>query len=84
MWQYFGGENPASAVERVNAKQGFREFQADRRTIQGYEAVHMIGRGKFDGWQEMILFVRFSSSTASSIWQLKNARQMLGDKPVCI
>jgi transposase-like protein len=27
---------------RVNAKQGFREFQAARRTIQGYEAVHMI------------------------------------------
>jgi len=27
---------------RVNAKQGFREFQAARRTIQGYEAFHMI------------------------------------------
>jgi transposase-like protein len=27
---------------RVNAKQGFGEFQAARRTIQGYEAVHMI------------------------------------------
>jgi len=27
---------------RVNAKQGFREFQAARRTIQDYEAVHMI------------------------------------------
>ena len=27
---------------RVTAKQGFREFQAARRTIQGYEAVHMI------------------------------------------
>jgi transposase-like protein len=27
---------------RVNAKQGFREFQAARRTIQGYEAMHMI------------------------------------------
>jgi hypothetical protein len=26
----------------VNAKQGFREFQAARRTFQGYEAVHMI------------------------------------------
>src|SRR5664280_2875664 len=24
---------------RVNAKQGFREFQAARRTIQGYEAI---------------------------------------------
>ena len=27
---------------RVKAKQGFREFQAARRTIQGYEAIHMI------------------------------------------
>jgi hypothetical protein len=27
---------------RINAKQGFREFQAARRTIQGYEAMHMI------------------------------------------
>jgi IS6 family transposase len=31
---------------RVNAKQGFREFQAARRTIQGYEAVHMIRKGQ--------------------------------------
>jgi IS6 family transposase len=27
---------------RVKAKQRFREFQAARRTIQGYEAVHII------------------------------------------
>ena len=27
---------------RVNAKQGFREFQAARRTIQGYEVIHMM------------------------------------------
>jgi hypothetical protein len=40
--------------------------------------------GKFDGWQEMIFFGRFSSSTAFSIWQPKNARQTLGDKLVCI
>src|ERR1039457_986467 len=32
----------------------------------------------------MIFFVRFSSSTAISIWQPKNARQTLGDKLVCI
>src|ERR1017187_2862799 len=38
----------------------------------------------FDGWQEMIFFVRFSSSTAFSIWQPKNAQQTLGDKRVCI
>ena len=30
---------------RVNAKQSFREFRAARRTIQGYEAVHMIRKG---------------------------------------
>jgi hypothetical protein len=29
----------------VNAKQEFREFEAARRTIQGYEAMHMIQRG---------------------------------------
>ena len=32
---------------RVKAKQGFREFQAARRTIhEGYEAVHMIRKGQ--------------------------------------
>jgi transposase, IS6 family len=31
---------------RVNAKQGFREFQAAQRTIQGYEGVHMIRKGQ--------------------------------------
>jgi transposase, IS6 family len=31
---------------RVNAKQGFREFQAARRIIQGYEAMHMIRKGQ--------------------------------------
>jgi transposase-like protein len=31
---------------RVNAKQGFREFQAARRTIQGYEAIHMLQKGQ--------------------------------------
>jgi transposase-like protein len=31
---------------RVNAKQSFREFRAARRTIQGYEAVHMIRKGQ--------------------------------------
>jgi IS6 family transposase len=31
---------------RVNAKQGFREFQAAGRTIQGYEAIHMIRKGQ--------------------------------------
>ena len=31
---------------RVKAKQGFREFQAARRTIQGYETMHMIQKGQ--------------------------------------
>jgi transposase-like protein len=31
---------------RVNAKQGFREFQAAGGTIQGYEAMHMIRKGQ--------------------------------------
>jgi transposase, IS6 family len=31
---------------RVKAKQGFREFQAARRTIQGYEAMHIIRKGQ--------------------------------------
>ncbi|MBM3740493.1 MAG: DDE-type integrase/transposase/recombinase [Acidobacteria bacterium] len=31
---------------RVNAKQGFRAFGAARRTIAGYEAVHMMRKGQ--------------------------------------
>jgi len=31
---------------RINAKQGFREFQAAERTIQGYEAIHMMRKGQ--------------------------------------
>jgi transposase-like protein len=31
---------------RVNAKQGFREFRAAQRTIQGYEAMNMIRKGQ--------------------------------------
>jgi transposase-like protein len=31
---------------RVNTKQGFREFHAARRTIQGYEAMNMIRKGQ--------------------------------------
>src|SRR6201984_2978140 len=31
---------------RVKAKQSFREFQAARRTIEGYEALHMIRKGQ--------------------------------------
>jgi IS6 family transposase len=31
---------------RVQAKQGFREFQAARRTLAGYEAINMIRKGQ--------------------------------------
>jgi len=31
---------------RINASQGFRSFNAARRTIQGYEVVHMIRKGQ--------------------------------------
>ena len=31
---------------RVKAKQGLREFQAARRTIQGYEAMNIIRKGQ--------------------------------------
>ena len=32
--------------KRVNAKQGFRAFGAARRTIEGYEAMHMLRKGQ--------------------------------------
>ena len=44
---------------RVKAKQGFLEFHAARRTIQGYEAMHMIRKGQVkwvsgsDVWQQI-------------------------------
>jgi transposase-like protein len=31
---------------RVNASQGVRSFHGARRTIQGYEVVHIIGKGQ--------------------------------------
>jgi transposase-like protein len=34
---------------RVKAKQNFREFQAARQTIEGYEAMHMIRKGQARG-----------------------------------
>ena len=33
-------------TRRVNATQGFRDVQPPRRTIQGYEAMHMIRKGQ--------------------------------------
>jgi transposase, IS6 family len=53
---------------RVNAKQGFREFQAARRTIQGYEAINMIRKGQVRWLSGMMSSVRSDSSRSSSIW----------------
>ena len=39
-------QDPGAIKRRVNAKPGFREFQAAGRTLQGYEAMHMIGKGQ--------------------------------------
>ena len=43
--QHRGTGSPA-IKRRVNASQGFRSFHGARRTIQGYEAVHMIRKGQ--------------------------------------
>jgi IS6 family transposase len=43
---------------RINASLGFRSFAAAGRTIQGYEAIHMIRKGQFDGWQRAISSVK--------------------------
>ena len=37
---------PSPRTAPVKAKQGFRAFHAARRTIQGYEAMHMIRKGQ--------------------------------------
>ena len=38
-------QNHRTIKRRVKTKQGFREFHAARRTIRGYEAMHMIRKG---------------------------------------
>jgi transposase, IS6 family len=35
-----------ASKRRVNAKQGFRDFQAARGTIQGYEAINILRKGQ--------------------------------------
>ncbi len=49
---------------RVNAKQGFRELQAARRTIQGYEAIRMIRKGqvRWLAGDDLIRQIRFIDS----------------------
>jgi len=56
---------------RVNAKQRFREFQAARRTIQGYEAIHMIRKGqvRWVAGDDLLRQIRFIDSLSS--WQPK-------------
>ena len=53
---------------RVKAKQNFREFGAARRTIEGYEAMHMIRRGRRAGSATMMFANKISSLTSCSIW----------------
>jgi len=52
---------------RVKTKQNFREFQAARRTIEGYEAMHMIRTGQAR-WVSDDVRQQNSSSTSCSIW----------------
>jgi hypothetical protein len=70
---------------RVNAKQGFPEFQGgpanDSRLRSGS---HDPEGGRFDGWQETTFFARFSSSTAFRFGNLRTNDRRLGDKLVCI
>ena len=49
---------------RVNAKQGFRQFQAARRTIQGYETIHMIrkGQGRWVARDDLLRKIQFIDS----------------------
>ena len=53
---------------RVNASQGFRSFQSARRTIQGYEAVHMIRKGQMQGLRkgDVVVVVLFISAIFGS------------------
>ena len=44
--QHPGAGSSSDQKRRVTAKQGFRKFHAARRTIQGYEAMHMIRKGQ--------------------------------------
>jgi hypothetical protein len=50
----------------VNASLGFRCFAAAERTIQVYEAMHMIRKDKFDGWQRATSQHKSASFNVSS------------------
>ena len=40
------GQDHRAIKRRINASQGFRSFHGARRTIEGYEVVHMIRKGQ--------------------------------------
>jgi transposase-like protein len=44
-WNNILEQDLEPSQRRVKAKQNVREFQAARRTIEGYEAMHMIRKG---------------------------------------
>jgi transposase, IS6 family len=52
---------------RVKAKQGFRAFDAARRTLAGYEAINMMHKGRRGGSAALIFANRISSLTDCSI-----------------
>jgi transposase-like protein len=56
----------ASAIKRrLNAKQGFRCFEAARRTISGYEVMHMIRKGSSELSRTLAVAYRLNSTTFS-------------------
>ena len=48
-WNNILEQDHRAIKRRVKANQGFGEFHAARRTIQGYEAMHMIRKGQARG-----------------------------------
>src|SRR3954447_4550846 len=64
-----------SIKRRVNASLGFRSFDGAQRTIQGYEATHMIRKGRFGGYQRAISPHKPDSSKSSLVSPLLNYTQ---------
>jgi|ERR1035437_5801864 hypothetical protein len=59
---------------------GFREFQAARRTIQGYEAVHMIRKGqvRWVAGDDLLRHIRFPAIPDSSRMRLCDKTAPIG------
>jgi transposase-like protein len=68
---------------RVNAKQGFREFQGAQRTIQDYEAMNMMRKGQARWVSGTDVGVEFSSSTSSSNWPAELAASTVSPPNSC-